>query len=314
MNSTVLDFRAKTTVMKYASSFKRFVTWAEKYPEIKSVLPCNELYVSLYLQYLVDNVDHHSTVESAFYGIRWAHNIAGVQDPCNSDIVKHIVEASKRLLTRPVKKKLPVDSDIMNKLFQRFNKPGRSLKDLRLLAMCILCYTGFLRYNELCSIKANNITVKDDHIDIFIEKSKTDCYRKGKNVVIARLSSNLCPVNTICNYLQEAKIDLNSDVYIFRSISYLKSYNTFILRKSNEKLSYTRARELVKLGLREIGVDDRNFGLHSFRSGGATAAANSGVSDRLFKMHGRWRSEQAKDGCVSENLQNRLSVSKNLGI
>ena len=36
------------------------------------------------------------------------------------------------------------------------------------------------------------------------------------------------------------------------------------------------------------------FGLHSFRSGGATAAANNGVKYRLFKRHGRWKSEKAR--------------------
>ena len=54
--------------------------------------------------------------------------------------------------------------------------------------------------------------------------------------------------------------------------------------------------------------------MHSLRSGGATAAATSGVSDRLFKKHGRWKSDNAKDGYVQENLKSKLSVSKNLGI
>jgi hypothetical protein len=46
----------------------------------------------------------------------------------------------------------------------------------------------------------------------------------------------------------------------------------------------------------------------SLRSGGATAAANAGLSDRLFKKHGRWCSDNAKDGYVHENLHYILSV------
>ena len=54
---------------------------------------------------------------------------------------------------------------------------------------------------------------------------------------------------------------------------------------------------------------------YSLRSGGATAAANAGVPDRLFKRHGRWASEPAKDGYVQDFLSfYRLSVSKALGI
>ena len=46
----------------------------------------------------------------------------------------------------------------------------------------------------------------------------------------------------------------------------------------------------------------------------SAAAANSGVPDRLFKRHGRWASESAKDGYVQDSLSARLSVSKALGI
>ncbi|XP_062583387.1 uncharacterized protein LOC134245140 [Saccostrea cucullata] len=53
---------------------------------------------------------------------------------------------------------------------------------------------------------------------------------------------------------------------------------------------------------------------YSLRSGGATSAAAAGVSDRLFKKHGRWRSDNSKDGYVKENQNEKLSVTKNLGI
>lgn len=38
-----------------------------------------------------------------------------------------------------------------------------------------------------------------------------------------------------------------------------------------------------------LGYDSKCFGTHFLRAGGATAAANNGVSDRLFKRHGRWK-------------------------
>lgn len=56
------------------------------------------------------------------------------------------------------------------------------------------------------------------------------------------------------------------------------------------------------------------YGLHSFRAGGATAAANALVKDRLFKRHGRWRSETAKDGYIENSVAERLIVSQSLGL
>jgi hypothetical protein len=38
-------------------------------------------------------------------------------------------------------------------------------------------------------LRSNNLTFHKEHVDIFIIKSKTDCYRYGKNVFIAKLPS-----------------------------------------------------------------------------------------------------------------------------
>ena len=84
--------------------------------------------------------------------------------------------------------------------------------------------------------------------------------------------------------------------------------------RNSSPLSYTRARELVLTAFESIGLDKKNFGLHSLRAGGASAAANAHVSDRLFKKHGRWKSEKAKDGYIKDNVASLLSVSKSLGI
>ena len=58
-------------------------------------------------------------------------------------------------------------------------------------------------------------------------------------------------------------------------------------------------------------MDSSKFGLHA---GGASAAANAGVADRLFKRHGRWRSESAKDGYIKDSERALMSVSKRLNL
>ena len=62
--------------------------------------------------------------------------------------------------------------------------------------------------------------------------------------------------------------------------------------------------------LKNIVPDVSAIGMHSLRGGGATAAANAGVPDRLFKCHGHWASESAKDGYVQDSLSSCLSVSR----
>ena len=84
--------------------------------------------------------------------------------------------------------------------------------------------------------------------------------------------------------------------------------------RESGSISYTCLREQFKKKLKELGYNPDEFGLHSLRAGGATAAANAGVPDRNFKRHGRWKSENAKDGYVEDSLESRLGVSKKLGL
>ena len=73
-------------------------------------------------------------------------------------------------------------------------------------------------------------------------------------------------------------------------------------------------RDLFRKKLANLGFSPGEFGLHSLRAGGTTAAANAKVPDWMFKRHGRWKSENAKDGYVKDDVRSRLEVSKSLGL
>ena len=173
-------------------------------------------------------------------------------------------------------------------------------------------FAVFLRFSKIVSLKRSDFHFHASHVNIFIEKSKTDQLREGNSVLIARTNSDTCPVHMLKSYLLQANIANNSQEFIFRSVTFCKSTNTYLLRGSSP-LAYKRARELLLDDLGSIGFDKSKFGLHSLRAGGATAAANAGINDRLFKKHGRWASDIAKDGYVCENINEKLLVTQNLG-
>jgi len=77
---------------------------------------------------------------------------------------------------------------------------------------------------------------------------------------------------------------------------------------TSKPLTASRAGEILKEKSEAIGLDPSKFSSHSFRSGGATSAANLNVPDQLFKVHGRWKSDSAKDGYVSDKVDSRLYV------
>ena len=50
---------------------------------------------------------------------------------------------------------------------------------------------------------------------------------------------------------------------------------------------------------KKVGLPKGSFGLHSLRSGGATAAG-SVVPERLIQKHGRWKAESSKNRYIHE--------------
>ena len=169
-------------------------------------------------------------------------------------------------------------------------------------------FAGFFRSEEVTSIRRNHITFHDDYMTIKVEKSKTDQLRQGDEVFIAQSLGSACPVSILRDYLSRLKIDPHSDELIFRQLVKTKSFY------KDKPISYTTFRDHFSKSLCSVVPDPSVYGTHSFRSGGATKAANSGVGKRVFQRHGRWKSVSAKDGYVKDNITSRISVSKSLGL
>ena len=57
------------------------------------------------------------------------------------------------------------------------------------------CYLRFFfRFSELAGLTIKDIAISDSHLTIQVTRSKTDQFRKGDEVVIARSDKVTCPV------------------------------------------------------------------------------------------------------------------------
>lgn len=305
MAKYVVKSRADNTVKKYSNCFKLFSKYCEENKLVSK--PAPSIVVAMYLTHLMESGKSEHVVASAVYAIKWMHSINDLNDPTDSQLVSSLLEASKRIRSTPVKKKDIVDSDMLRRLCALYLDTV-DLVTLRDLAMILLSYAGFLRFNELSSLRCCDIVFYEDHFIVKISKSKTDIYRKGKEIAIAKGVSNACPFLMLQRYIAAAGLALDSQEFLFRPI--FKSKGVASLVKINKQLSYTRARECIVSKLRLV-APDLNLGTHSLRASGATAAANApGVSDRCLKRHGRWMSDQAKDGYILDSLDSRLHITK----
>ena len=255
-----------------------------------------------------------SPVQSAVYSLDWAHRVAGEPCPGIHPLVSELLSAAKRLLAHHSKKKDPISADLLKRLVEDQASASASLMNIRTVTAALLAFAAFLRFDELIGLRISDISFKDDHIIIFIGSSKTDQFRDGAWIPIASSGAATCPVAMLNRYFvlcgfSKSTIDSG---FLFRGL--IKTRSGYKVRSPSNKISYSRMRELIVGAFSPYLEDSTCIGTHSLRSGGTSAAARAGISDRLFKRHGRWRSENAKDGYVQDSLVDRLSVSRSLGI
>ncbi|XP_069139234.1 uncharacterized protein [Argopecten irradians] len=184
----------------------------------------------------------------------------------------------------------------------KFEYSGELLEELR-----------FMRSAEVLALRRSDVQIRTSHMEIFVKQSKTDVYRDGAWIIVSRTGSRLCPVCNFELYLKLAGISVDSEEFVFRNLTKIAS-GRYSLRNVDKPMTYSTFREVFIEAFTTIVQDINQFGLHRLRAGGASAAANSGVPDRMFKRHGRWKYETAKYGYIKDDFRERLNVSMHLNL
>ncbi len=264
MTNYILQSRAGSTTDKYSGYFKTFERFCDS--KCLSSSPAKAMTVALFVTKLLDENKSYSVISANVYAIKWKHSIYGWVDPTTDSIVKHLTEAAKRLRSKPAVKKDVIDASILIDLCTRFEHDS-SLSIVRDLAMILLCFAGFLRFNELSKLLCSDVQFNNDHLVLKIRSSKTDVYREGSEVIIAKGTTVACPYSMLVRYMQIAGLEVTSDQFLFRPLYSSKGKCSLISK--NKQISYTRARECIlsKLSLVAPGLKFSLFACHRSNSG-----------------------------------------------
>ena len=203
-------------------------------------------------------------------------------DPC----IDAVVECAKWRLGRNRKKKDIITVEILQKCVD-ISDLSR-LADLRIIFMCVLAFSGFLRFSELQSIRRCDIIFMDHYLKVFIQSSKTDQFRDGAWIIIVRSGEKTCPYSLAKLYCEASGLPEDAEEFLFTGLL-TKKDGSQVLRSDSKPISYTHTRELFLDLFKRASYTSCNIGLRSLRAGGASRATNNGVPDRLFKRHGRQR-------------------------
>ena len=262
--ATVLRSRADSTTKKYLGAYKRWKTWAYARQGVPS-FPVQELHLVLHMQHLSESTESKAAVEEAVHALSWLHGVAGLQPLGGSPLVKATLEGLRRILAKPKVRKEPVTADMLKVMVEAAG-PAPSLTEVRLLAVCLVAFAGFMRCDELIKLKCEDITFNTESMVIRIVSSETDQYREGSSLVIARTGELTCPVRMMEKYFHMGELEKTPKGCVFRGITVTKEGER--LRKAGGLSYYTRLRELLLSKISQLGFDPKLFGLHSLRAGG----------------------------------------------
>ena len=146
--------KSDNTLKKYDVYFSKFKIWCLKYN--LDHLPASVTTISLYLTFLIQSHVSTSVLNSAYYSIKWEHDMNLYDEIFKDNFLKLILDGGVRVLAKPVNKKSPITADILKMVVLKYGR-SNDLKDLRICCLMLLGYSGFLRFDELSHIQTNNI-------------------------------------------------------------------------------------------------------------------------------------------------------------
>jgi hypothetical protein len=328
--SVLRDGLAQSLVQSRAvSTFGKYMPLVDKWENFSTEMnsppfPASASLFILYLQKLKGIAESKGTkgfnVPDSVYAVDFAHRLRGLPLPGSYAPIRLLCNATKRLLSRPVVKKRPIEKAEVIKMLDHavpdFNR--MDVGDMRAALFAVLAFCLEARFDDICDLSLSSFFDYGDYFIVYIEHRKTDQYREGQFVPIY---DNMDPRGA-CAFLRAALPVLGAESSSLSSQSVLP-----ILRRIGngakrgkylrpEGLAYSRVRELVRDLLLAIGLDPNNHGLHSFRAGAATHAANEpGISDSQWGKHGGWcPGSTAQIGYVHDSAARALEVPKALAL
>lgn len=129
------------------------------------------MHVSLYLTDLLNNGSSEHPVSNAVYGIKWEHELSGLDDPTENSFVTSIPEAAKRVAHKKTHKEDPITTETLIEIWE-MHKDSSDLHVIRDLTRILLCFAGFLRYDEVSSLRVIDIDIHDSFLVFILNKVK----------------------------------------------------------------------------------------------------------------------------------------------
>ena len=183
--------------------------------------------------------------------------------------------------------------------------------------MCVIKFGAMCRFSDVSRLFWRNVRFADDmrSFTLTFERRKNAQFRQGNKVTVSAAShGQVCPVQMLLGLRRLTLTHMDNPVFC--------GFNgRLVAARPGDTQPYPTAiayeqymRYLSSWFSGVLGISPAEFrsqyGSHSCRSGGASAAANAGVSVEAWGQHGDWASFQSQRGYMALDEERILSVSR----
>ena len=283
------DSTAKTYLSIWRQ-FNIFLIYLDKKPELW------EDRVTLFIGYLIDRGLQSATVKSYVSAIKKTVILDKYKWDDNLVLVRSLAKACK-IVNDAVRTRLPIHCGLLKMILfevQRvFTQSNQWYLEIMYKTMFILSYYGMMRVGEITMsphiLKAKDVhmALNKDKLLLVLYSSKT--HSKGSRPQKIKITSNkleksghyanrhFCPFQLVRQYLtlRGGFVQESEQFFIFRDRSPVKA---------------SHARILLKSVFSHLNLNDKLYGMHSFRIGITTDLIKYGYSVDEVKLLGRWKS------------------------
>ena len=191
------------------------------------------------------------TTDATFFPIKFYHTSLLDTDPCQHSLVKNMFEAAKRLSNHKTKKKQALRPNELKQIYGHLSANQSSLENLRLLNICVIAFTGFMRFSEVTSIKIMILFLQKHTWKSLSKKVRPTYAEKGHGFTYH--DHTKCAAWNISKTIWDWSILTSAPVNILSELS----LNVKSLRRKKKPISYTTIRQNLLKFIKAFGLNGK---------------------------------------------------------
>ena len=261
-----------------------------------------------FLVYLRETGYSKFSIKVGLVSLKWANSFFPQANALSDPFLDRIVASALRNVAVVRNQKAPFSKELIAGLLEIGDTP--TLSQIQGALIPTLSFSLLLRNDELRHMGCNQIERRKEGMVFKIVSSKTDVFRKGKELFLAKQSGEKSVIRLFNLYLEKGRLEIGENKFVFGVI---RSDNKGEYVDGKSQLSYGKCLEIVRAAVKAQGVNPEKFGTHSARSGGASTLASK-VTPFELMVTGRWADARSIRNYVEVPERRRFDISRNLHV